>query len=197
MITRADLSWALRAVIPHAKDTVCIAPTRDGGADVYATDGYTVGVASLDDAPPMHLSLPLAEARDLERFVRPTTKASQDVRVLIATPPGELHVGYGDESEVYSLSDDARPTHAEVVELLGRLNALPDDAHGVLSRPEMFTRFRYATRDPRDTLRFRSLYTQRTGASIWRVSGNRFEGAMMGVTEEFSPGNSYGARSAA
>lgn len=99
-MNREDLSFALRAVLPHAGRS---GPTAwvgihvgAGEARVYATDDLTFGVARIATPPGGDtgtLWLSTKEATELERFVRPTLKAHKEETITWEARGQELHIG--------------------------------------------------------------------------------------------------------
>lgn len=175
-MNRSDMSWALQAVLPHAKTELGI-----DGRLVFATDRYTTGIAQTGEPFDHPVFLPMKEAIDLERFVRPKRKRDQDERVESALSGGELHIACGGESGVF---DTCEPvvTLATLTTLLHLLFLLPPDSREQILDPQYAARFSKAQRVETDSLhvfaRLSNLPTKR-GIAIVTV-GDNFVGAIAG-----------------
>lgn len=214
-VNRADLAWALNAVIPHVG-------SKAEGLDqvgfqidncwpelsLYATDHYTLAIADLDfhTGTPLagaDFALPVKEAKDLLRMVRPTLKRheSEEVELLVvvnlgSTDPGspqELHVALAEPED-----DAERETAVFEVVTPGmgydrverRLKAIHDAEIESLSEhpdlpfnPDFAARFAKAQRYNTDRLILspRMMDGLNYGASYVTV-GSHFEGAIAGLT---------------
>jgi hypothetical protein len=187
-VNRADLSFALNAVLPHCGKT---AQTELVGLEylqgvtyVYATDTYTLGIARITEgAADIDIRLPRSEATDLMRFVRPGNKAEQIEELAFnSSRPGEFHVGYGDESEVYEVSNDHTLTLHYLFDYIDRLTACPFDWDEAIYQPKIMERFAKAHRVETDRLRLLPRRViDRNGAAVVSV-GTDFIGAVAGLT---------------
>lgn len=191
MTTRAELGWALKAVLPHCGsqvkqlDTVGISRSY-----VYATDGYTAGIAKCDSTTPARLTS--RDASDLQRWVRPTTKKTEDQPVVLKVTDTELHVGLLDadrlvDSAVYQL-DTRRPNLEQM--LNGWVNQVDRMAEGngeLVYKPDLFARFDKARREETDRLRLYPKDTYR-GDSLVGIGlvtvGDDFLGLIHGLTDD-------------
>jgi hypothetical protein len=188
-VNRADLSFALSAVLPHCGKT---AQTELVGLEylqgvtyVYATDTYTLGIARITEgAADIDIRLPRSEATDLMRFVRPGNKAEQVEELAFGRRDGEFHVGYGEEkeSEVYEVSADRTLTLSYLFEYVDRLTACPFDWDEAIYQPKIMERFAKAHRVETDRLRLLPRRViDRNGAAVVSV-GTDFIGAVAGLT---------------
>lgn len=192
MTTRAELGWALKAVLPHCGsqvkhlDTVGISRQY-----VYATDGYTAGIARCDSTTTARLTC--RDASDLQRWVRPTTKKTEDQPVVLKTTDTELHVGLLDaddqlaDSAVYQL-DTRRPgLEDEIVGWLQRADRMAEGNGELVYRPDLFARFDKARREETDRLRLYPKDTYRNdslvGVGLVTV-GDDFLGLIHGLTDD-------------
>jgi hypothetical protein len=162
---------------------------------LYATDGYTVGAASLSgEGPDTRCALSKKEAQDLLRFVRPTLKRHDSETVQMLVADGELHVGLqtalpgdGDStdglSEVYEVITP-EATFQDVYGLIRRVrDAHPETHPDIPYYPDFAARFAKAARHDTDRLILspRSAEGLSYGASYITV-GENFEGAIAGLT---------------
>lgn len=209
-VNRAELAWSLNAVLPHVAQDITAFVGFAAGC-LFATDGYTVGVASLDlDLREQEFGLTKKEAQDLLRFVRPTLKRhdQETVELLVAErvwndpPPPEradepsvidLHVGMpssGDSpdgrSEVFEVMVPGVSFQA-VYGLVQKVReAKPEDLalHPDLPFKRDFSaRFAKAARSDDERLWYSPRTGNKYGACYVRV-GDHFEGAIAGMTYE-------------
>lgn len=194
---RADLSWALSSVLPHAGklapySVVGLSETSDDLAQVWATDGYTTGIARLSSMLDEALGtvvLPASEARDLERFVRPTRvgERTEAVNLVYVGSLCELHVATESDSAVFECTEHSL-TLDYLLDAVNRILALPyESAQGLDYQPDLFARFSKAKRSETDRL---TLYPRRpsngrNGVAVVTV-GSDFLGAISGLTYEDS-----------
>jgi hypothetical protein len=172
---------------------------------VYATDGYTVGCATVAHEQMWkaeRFALSKREAQDLLRFVRPTLKRHDDETVQLLVNDNqmsgemELHVGLqaalpgtGDQTEpqteVYEVITP-EATFQSVYGLIRRVrDAHPETHPDIPYYPDFAARFAKAARKETDRLILspRSAEGLSYGASYITV-GNDFEGAIAGMTYE-------------
>jgi hypothetical protein len=181
---RDDLHWALNAVIPHAgkKDSASVGLTADGtSARIYATDQYTLGIARIDaglNISSMHL--PLKEATDLMRFVRPNKVAEQSEHLAFALQNAEFHVATDQDSAVYE-TVQSNLTVDYLSDFITRLAVAPKEWDELIYQPELITRFVKAKRLETDRLRIQPRHSiDMYGAAIITV-GDDFVGAVAGL----------------
>lgn len=183
-VNRADLAWALRAVLPHVgqhepKDTVGL-----GESFAWATDGYTLGIAQIGDgaADLLVCWLPSSEAKELERSIRCARKAEEEESVWLLVNDAELHVQVGEEpGVVYDLTDRG-PTAEFVNDYIGRLNARPAEQTGLVVNPKLLSRFTKAQRFDSDRLQLDGYNVDTEHGDILVRVGDRFVGAVAGMT---------------
>lgn len=190
-MNRAELSWAMTACLPHAKDWLGIDRTT---ATVWATDTYTSGVArmtpTVEDSEtfaPTFLSI--GEAKDLARFVKVTRKAHEVENVQLLVNGDELHVGVDGDSAVFETHQGGLDLSV-VFQLLEGLYALPDDKRELVFQPAFAARFAKAQRYETDALRVYPRLTHRPverGVALVTV-GTDFIGAIAGLTHDDAPG---------
>lgn len=151
-MNRADFRWQLDAVLPHVgrtEQTNVVGLTRNNQLQLmaWATDRYTLGIASVEDGPDVDVRLSGAEARELLRFVRPSTKTTERQEVTMLVDGLELHVGFLDDdgnvldSAVYALLE-----HSTSVEDLWRVvdhldQECEDEYQPQPFQPALFSRF--------------------------------------------------------
>ena len=183
-MNRSEASWALQAVLPHAGQHITIE-----GPHIFGTDKYTTGLARvlapLVDAPAF---LPVAEARDLERFIRPRLVRDRDERIQALAQDGQLHVACGDDSAVFDLLAEGW-TLAGCLALLDSLYHLPDDRRELILRPDWAAKFAKAKREENDWLRVYPRMTKRPldrGVAMVSV-GADFVGAIAGLAHDDAP----------
>lgn len=187
-MNRADLSWALSAVLPHAgRDP---RPSFVGIEHCgewlyfYATDRYTLAIARIPytDVPVQngyaHLLLSTKEATELERFVRPVRVADKEANVAYSATVDELHIGLDDESGVF----DATPDTGQFDSLLTRVKTVRETAvewQPVTIDPAFLARFAKAKRD--DTpVRIEPKHGGKAGALLV-TAGSDFIGVAMEI----------------
>jgi hypothetical protein len=190
-------------VLPHVgkRDLDFVGLTGWSKFRVYATDGYSVGVAKIHREAITHaetadFALSKREAQDLLRFVRPTLKRHDSETVQLLVADGELHVGLqtalpgeGEKteplSEVYEVITP-EATFQDVYGLIQQVrDAHPETHPDIPYYPDFAARFAKAARKETDRLILspRSVEGLSYGASYITV-GNDFEGAIAGMTYE-------------
>lgn len=186
-MNRADLSWALNAVLPHcgkSEETNCVGLQYSNGLTyAWATDKYTIGIARISELPAnIDVRLPKAEATDLMRFVRPSNKGEQIEELSFGRRPGEFHVGYADESEVYTTQDEFPLDLANLMQLIDRMLEAPADWDEAIYQPKLVEKFAKAQRVETDRLRILPRrVSDRNGVAVVSV-GRDFLGAIAGLT---------------
>lgn len=193
-LTRADLSWALKAVIPHAgtrppSNTIGLGSDPDFPAlGVWATDRYTIGSVAVDceDQIP-DLFLPVKEAVDLERLVRPNRKPEQDETVTLLAHEGELHVQVGDQDGVVY---DTTPIGVPWQTIADRLydlqcNGKPENNLLVFG-PALLKRFAAAQRYESDRCRLCGVTQNDEHGAAYVQVGDSFRGAIGGMAYQAS-----------
>jgi len=181
-MNRAALHWGLSACIPHAGKTVSL----ERGY-VYATDGYTTGIARVAQEC-VYAALSLGEARDLARFVKPTRKAHEVEDVDMLVNGNELHVAYYGESAVFDMCEQDVTLNA-LYGLLTALYAMPTDSRELMFQPSFGARFAKAQRVETDILRVYPRLTHRPvdrGVALVTV-GADFIGAIAGLAHDDAP----------
>lgn len=187
-MNRADLSWAIKAALPHAGRTVETEVVgfeqRDGHLYVYATDKYTLGIARVpfDGALPATFLL-ARDAQDLERFIRPNRVPEREQAVELLVHQDEMHVGFdsmeGDDTAVYGTAD----RHFGLSDMLGKvaqLWALQPTTEIVL-QPRLLEKFQKAARvDVEQCWVWPT--TQDNGPAAVVAVGTDFIGAIQGLT---------------
>jgi hypothetical protein len=198
-MNRADLSWALLSVLPHVGrlDPVDVVglTSRDGDAYVWATDRYTSGIARVAGSDPLDVKLSPTEAKELERFVRPSYRDEEAGEITVLAQPGELHVGLErqvhrdgtteSDTAVFETVDngltlDFLLNTAGVMFLSGQL-----DVTQLVYRPSLTAKFAKAQRSDVDQL---TIYPRKqpdwpSGAALVTV-GADFLGMIAGLTEQ-------------
>lgn len=195
-MNRADLSWALNAVIPHAgraletTDRVGLAFSQ-GYSFVFATDRYTSAIARVPNGADFNIWLPTREAQELERFVRPSYKDEYADELVYAQQPQEFHIGFErmvhrdgtreDDSAVFETADNGVRL-GFLLDHIRRLSAAPAEFDECIYLPELITRFAKAKRETSDRFRILPRHTSdRNGAAVVTV-GTDFVGAIAGLT---------------
>jgi hypothetical protein len=152
---------------------------------VYATDTYTTGIARVA-ATSVYAALPLAEARDLARFVKPTRKAHETEDVQMLVDGDELHVGIDGESAVFDLASEFQHIGLDLLlRTLEILSGLPEDRRELILSPSFAARFSKAARDG-DRLRLYSrlsVVPRERGLALVSV-GADFIGAIAGLAHD-------------
>lgn len=189
-MNRQELSWALRAVIPHAGGTTVGLEQRHDWLYVYATDGYTLGVARvpIPSFVPLQHTLTAKEAIELEHYVRPNLVAEKDGMVGGAVRDTELHIGIADESGVFDakLAPDGLTLP---MRLIHHAIDLRREWTPIAVNPAYLARFLRAG----DALRFeaksefRSVKGEESGALLVTSSDNNFTGLVMNLAYAFTP----------
>jgi hypothetical protein len=194
-VNRADLAWALNAVLPHVgkrPETAVVGLQRDADFQLvaYATDKYTFGAARIPDGPELDVLLPTSEATDLLRFVRPANKKQDVHEVITAARGAELHVGLVDEdgetfdSAVFNTTENSDLTLAYLEGFTDRLAAAPDEFQACVYQPKVFARFAKAGREETDRVQLLPKHiSDRNGAALVLI-GDHFVGAISGLTYE-------------
>lgn len=188
-MNRADLGWALSAVLPHTGKTTETAVVGldyiDGWTYVYASDRYTTGIAKIPASLFISDHLPTREATDLMRFVRPAKVAEQVEEVEHVTQPGELHVAAGDDTAVFETVDSALQLE-HMLSLIRAIDARPVEWEALVYQPDLFAKFAKAKRTETDRLRiFPRRAIDRNGVAVVTV-GTAFVGAISGLTYDDS-----------
>lgn len=184
-MNRADLAWALSSVIPHAGRTPETAfvgiDSREGHTYAFATDKYTAGIARIDDGTDIRLYLSPSEATELMRFVRPTRVPERVQEVSYAQRPGELHVGFDDDSAVFETLA-AGVTLNWMFDYIDRLQDSLAEWDELIYQPKLMEKFAKAQREETDRLRILPRHANEVwGAAIVTV-GADFVGAIAGLT---------------
>jgi hypothetical protein len=200
-MNRADLSWALNAVLPHAgttKGNYVGLEARHNLLYVYATDDYSSGIARIPLATESlgfenslgfeQVFLSKSEATDLMRFVRPSKKAhdTETVQTRLVSP--ELHVATDDDSAVF---DTVFPelSLSALLRLFDGIAARPILRDDIILSPTLTAKYAKAQRYDTDRLR---IYPYQ-GISIRGVAlltvGADFIGAVAGMRIEDEPPN--------
>lgn len=194
-MNRADLAWALNAVIPHCgktEQTAIVGLTFVNGVTyVYATDTYTLGIARITESADVNLWLPAKEATALLRFIRPGNKAEQAEELAFGIRPGEFHVGYdsamvetddGMTNAIVFDSVDEGPPFAYFTDFIGRLLVQPSEFDQCIYQPAVMAKFAKAQRAETDRLYIMPKHvSDRNGLAVVRV-GDDFLGAIAGLT---------------
>jgi hypothetical protein len=183
-MTRADLTYALTAVLPHEgrKGGVGLS-VRTGALRAYATDGYTAGLTQVSwpQASPLDACLPVGEARDLMRFLRPSRVDEHGETVELLVADNELHVGIPGDSQVFTLQEPIY-TADTILALFRDIHGLPEGYGECLYSPQLFGKFAKAQREPADRLR---LYPKRPNNGKYGVAlltiGEHFIGSIAGL----------------
>ena len=192
---RVDLSWALKAVLPHVGTEAAGLKHvgleyRAGQLYVFATDKYTAGIARVNDGINVCGSLSKEEATELEQFVRTSYKTEEEDDLAYAEQPGELHIGFArqidrlgeraEDSAVFELDDPGTPSLDYLLETIARVNGQPVEWDEQIYQPKLFERFAKAERG--DRLRvFPRHADDRRGVAIVTV-GQDFLGMISGLT---------------
>ena len=148
-MNRQELSWALSAALPHAgkgKIGGIWLESRNGLLYVYATDSYTIGVASVADPHPSRISAKLTpkEAGELERWIRPQLVADRELGVGLAQRGNEMHIAYSapdgeTDSAVFDCEDGS---HLDAIfTLINAAEAKPLEQRPIGINPAFIARF--------------------------------------------------------
>lgn len=198
-MNRADLSWALNAVLPHAGNEkqglnyVGLA-FREGASFLYATDKYTAAVARVNEGMDFTGALSTKEATDLMRFVRPNKVGERTQELVYAQAPGELHIGYDDleesgawENGVVSQVFETREQYASldlILNLIKSIEAAKPEWDRLILMPKLVERFAKAQRVEADRMVIVPKHrSDKAGAAIVTV-GDNFTGVIAGMTYE-------------
>lgn len=192
-IPRPDFHYALRAVVDHAGDKqrgldyVGVYCT-DWCVDVFATDGYTAGLVRLPTifrhGDPESFYLPVKEAKDLIRFVKPNRVADKTDTIRLVVSGSELHVGITSEagelqSEVYTLLEGSvKVGQSELWQLFRHLRCHHTGEEFWTVQATLLARFKSAEENEGDRMH---LYRSKHAALI--TVGSRFIGALEGLQE--------------
>lgn len=195
-MNRADLAWALNAVIPHAGnahqglDHVGLT-YRDGALFVYATDKYTAAVARVNDGAAFDAALQTKEATDLLRFVRPNRVPEREQEIGSLVRDDELHIGFWapDDPEATAPLDSAVFETCEpklsldyLLDWIRRLNDVPELDDNLIVQPKLLEKFAKAARADTDRLWILPRHaSDRHGAAVV-AAGADFIGAIAGLT---------------
>jgi hypothetical protein len=194
-MNRADLSWALNAVLPHVGNEKnglnhVGLDFRDGATFVYATDKYTAAIARVNDGMDFRGALPAKEATELMRFVRPQRVPERDAYVFMeqhGEHGEELHVGFDDfagstfESEVYETCEPKLSLDF-LLSWINHLYTVPELDDNLIVSPKLVEKFAKAQRADSDRLWIMPRHAwQKHGAAVVAVGGD-FIGAIAGMT---------------
>lgn len=193
-MNRADLAWALSAVLPHVgkRDPHNLVGLHY--SDVlyaFATDRYTVGIARIEEGPHVSLALSVPEAQDLMRYVRPTLVATKEQEIVTGARPGELHIGLAETDDIEADSAVFDTIDADVVsqfdyitEFCRQLFIRPTEWDGCVYQPDLLARFAKAKRTDGDRLRLMPRHAQDLFGAALITVGTGFTGAIAGLTYE-------------
>lgn len=189
-MNRADLSWALSAVLPHAgrypRPSFVGLEHRGDWLYVYTTDRYTLAIARVPltegQQGYVHHTLSVDEAKEIERYVRPSRVSEKDELVRYAVTDSEFHVGLPDESAVFGagLSDD------EFDKLLATVQSVRETAvewQPIKVDPALLARFAKAKREDAP-VRIEPKVGNAAGALLISA-GEDFIGLAMEIAYEF------------
>lgn len=204
LVNRADLAWALNAVLPHvgskAENLDYVGFSLTYSLKLYATDKYTAGVAGIavadidfESSEPVEFALPKKEAKDLLQMVRPTLKRHESEQVELLLADSELHIALeasedGGERET-AVFETVSP-EMDYDRVSGRIRAVWGADEEDLSqhpelpfKPDFAARFAKAQRYETDRLILspRMIDGLEYGASYVTV-GDHFVGAIAGLT---------------
>lgn len=189
-MNRAEMSWALSAVLPHAgrypRPSFVGLEHRGDWLYVYTTDRYTLAIARIPCDPFKNVererfaehTLSVKESTELERYVRPNRVAEKDEKVLYAVTDNELHIGLADESAVF----EASSPDGEFEYLLGLVNTARGTAvewQPVTVDPAYLARFAKAKRGD-GPVRIEPKAGNQSGALLI-TAGEDFIGLAMGI----------------
>jgi hypothetical protein len=191
-VNRADLSWALNAVLPHAgttKGNYVGLEARAGLLYVYATDDYTSAVARISLTEKLgfeQVFLSKTEATDLMRFVRPTKKAHDTEVVRTRLFSSELHVATDDDSAVF---DTVLPdlTLDMLLKLFSSIAARPALRDDIILSPSLTAKYAKAQRYDTDRLRIYPYHGVNIRGVALLTVGADFIGAVAGMRIEDNP----------
>src|SRR6266568_835321 len=190
-MNRADLAWALRAVLPHAaggRNGVIGSEPLGNVTYFYATDHYTTGIARVNDYAGWCWQMSAKEATELMRFIRPERVADRAQEIVYVQLSQELHVGYGEGGQIEPVTAVFETVEHEVkletlIGFISQLNDAPVEWDELIYQPKVFERFTQAEREKSgDRLRILPKHAiDRNGAAIVTV-GSDFLGAIAGLT---------------
>ena len=188
MTTRLDLSWALKAVIPHADKLthdLVVLESGNGLLHAYATNRYTFGIAqTMDEGFRFACNLSIAEATDLERFVRPSLVGQRTQEVILLHRDDELHVGYEGESAVFETKPQVFLSFEHLLGQVKMMRSLPAGrSHWVLN-PDFGAKFEKAAQkgDPMHLWHFEVQNDDNPYAATLVAVGDNFLGGIAGLT---------------
>lgn len=185
-VNRAELAWALRAVLPHVGPHYPMDTVGMDGTYLWATDRYTLGMATVAARLPSCL-LPADEAKDLERSVRVSRKADEEDSVWLVHDGYGLHVQVGDgPGEVYDLSEWGIP-YSFVHEHIESLSVREPEYQGLIVQPKLLSRFTKAAKHDSDRLVLDGYGVDSEHGTILVRVGDSFVGAIGGLTYHGGP----------
>lgn len=192
MSTRADLSWALKAALPHVGGNAATAGVGLYQDVAWATDRYTIGIARIGNGQIPWCEMSTSEAKELERFVRPSRVAHKTEEVILKRADQELHVGLVDSEDtaVFELLPSGTLTPLAVCVQVLEINAglEPVSYEHCPYDPEFLARFAAAKQDPFDRLWLsqRRANNARVGdfPAALVIVGDKFIGSIAGLSVE-------------
>lgn len=188
-LTRTDLDWALKAVLPHVGrlpgiDTLGLKVTAGGNLHVWATDRYTLGIAWTQTEDDVECWLPVKEAVELERYVRPQKKADQDEPVTLIVHQSELHVQLGEQDGVVFETVPTGVSLDAAFNMVKVYDAAPHEYQGIYVSPELLARFAKAQRSSNAHCRLDGVTQNDFGGGVLVRVGDSFIGAVRGTKYE-------------
>lgn len=194
---RRDLAWALSAVIPHAgsvpekMDWVGL-ERHSGALYAFTCNRYSMAAARIPDGPDVAVCLPLGEATELMRFVRPGRVITETQELVHALQPLEFHVGWdeiGDnrgivaaDSAVFETHPDMRLRATALFDSIATIRQSPVEWDELIFKPGLFEKFSKAARGEFDRVRIQPRrHRDNRGAAVVTV-GADFIGAVAGMT---------------
>lgn len=186
-MNRADLDWALDAVLPHVGKHEWTAGVGFHDGHLFATDRYSIGVSRIADAPLRSFFMSTREATDLMRYVRPKNKTEQAEELTVGFRELELHIGLEDgDSAVFELTEMPYE-FGDVMNKLAELHEAPREFTSLIYQPKLFSRFAKAQRNDGERLHIYPCHlNDKHGAALVTV-GEHFIGGIAGLTYEQSP----------
>jgi hypothetical protein len=200
-VNREMLEWGLRAVIPHVglhsqnADSVGL-EFRNGDLWAFAASAYSMGAARIPDGPDIRTWLPVKEASEMMRFVRPGRVAERTQDLVYAVRPDELHIGWDDlpdsrgdiEADSAVFETTTAPTSssslAAVFERVETLYDQPEEWEELILNPALLDKFSKAQLGEFDRLHIHPRrLDHRHGAAVVTV-GTDFIGVIAGMTYE-------------
>lgn len=185
-MNRADLSWALSAVLPHAgrppRPSFVGIEHHENHLYVYSTDRYTLGIARVETrVESVSCQLTPKEATELEQFVRPWRVAEREQEVVLLIHDNELHVGFwgkgDDDSAVFETIEPVLNWQA-FLDLTALGLARETQWQSVTVNPAFLARFAKADRD--GNIRMEPKQGKETG-SLLVTAGDSFIGLAMQI----------------